>query len=102
MFLAPNSTNHIPNCNSYDLGYYLHKGYVGKGFISEAARCIMKFAQEQLQANRFTVCCMESNIASRKTAERLGFTLIKKEQAQFDMRPDWGEFTDLLFEKIIT
>ena len=58
---------------SFQLGWYLDKGYIMMGFATEAARRSMEFIFNDLYAHRITVITRDTNIRSYKLAERLGF-----------------------------
>ncbi len=57
-----------------EIGYYVLKDYLGKGFATEAVNRTVKFAFQHLQMNKIMIRCDADNIASYKTAERCGFT----------------------------
>ncbi|NHJ05945.1 MAG: N-acetyltransferase [Candidatus Heimdallarchaeota archaeon] len=58
---------------SFELGYYLDKGYIGQGFASEAARKAIQFIFENLSAYKIIIITSDTNVQSYKLAERLGF-----------------------------
>ena len=58
-----------------ELGYFLSKDNTGKGFATEAARGVIRFAFEHLKVARIELHCAADNQASMKVAERCGFQL---------------------------
>jgi ribosomal-protein-serine acetyltransferase len=56
-----------------EIGYWLHKDYVGLGLMTEAVNALTRYAFEQLQAKRVEIRFETDNIRSRAVAERLGY-----------------------------
>ncbi|MFP5106085.1 GNAT family N-acetyltransferase [Neobacillus sp. C211] len=63
------------NIPKVEIGYWIDTRYSGKGYITEAAEVITKFAFTELNAKRVEIRCDSKNIKSRAIPERLGFTL---------------------------
>lgn len=63
---------HVP---SLELGYFLVKASTGKGFATEAARALLRYAFEYMQVTRVDLQCRVDNEASQHVAERSGFRL---------------------------
>jgi ribosomal-protein-serine acetyltransferase len=63
---------HVP---SVELGYFVVRASTGKGFASEAARAMLRYAFEQMQVSRVDLQCRMDNEASQRVAERCGFRL---------------------------
>jgi RimJ/RimL family protein N-acetyltransferase len=59
----------------FEIGYWCRKGYSGKGYITEAAEGVTKFAFEALGARRVEIRMDELNLRSKAVPERLGFRL---------------------------
>lgn len=55
-------------------GINIHKQYAGKGYGTEASELLLKFVFEELGMNRFYGYWLETNKASVKMAEKVGFT----------------------------
>ena len=83
----------------YELGYWLHEKYVGKGYVTEAIERLIKFGRENLFVNNFVIICDERNVASINIAKRIHFEIIHTERTRNVSREDWGEFTLLHFKK---
>lgn len=66
---------HQPNwaVRSFHAGYWVHKEYEGKGFISEAVNAITRYAFEVFKANRLEIRCDSRNERSFNVMKRLGF-----------------------------
>ena len=58
---------------SFELGYYIDKGYTGKGLATEAAKRAVKFIFEKLKAHKIIILTRDTNKPSYKLAERIGF-----------------------------
>jgi len=58
---------------SFEIGWFLDKGYQGKGIATEAARRSLTFLFNDLNAHKVIVITRDSNTRSCKLAERLGF-----------------------------
>lgn len=63
---------HVP---SIELGYFVVQASTGKGFATEAARAMLRYAFLHLQMNRVDLQCRADNEASQRVAERCGFRL---------------------------
>jgi len=55
------------------LGYYLAKGFEGKGIMSKTVRALTNYAFFELGLNRVEIRCGVGNKKSRNIPERLGF-----------------------------
>lgn len=56
------------------IGYWRGSAYAGQGYFTEALRGIIKFAFEELNAERLVIRCDSLNHRSARLAERGGFT----------------------------
>jgi ribosomal-protein-serine acetyltransferase len=59
----------------FEVGYWRRSGRGGQGFIAEAVGGLVAMAFESLSARRVEIRCDDNNAASRRVAERNGFTL---------------------------
>lgn len=59
---------------SFEIGYWLHTSFTGKGYITEAVNGICHFAFTHLQANRLLIRCDSENVRSTAVARRCGFS----------------------------
>ena len=57
-----------------ELVYGLGKAFWGKGYMTEAARRMVRFGFEELGLERISVGCFARNKASARIIEKLGFT----------------------------
>ena len=62
--------------NTAELGWILDRHYQGKGYATEAAGAVMKFAHEQLAISHFVAHCDWENRASQNVMSKLGFFCI--------------------------
>ena len=60
--------------NSCEIGYVLNPDFCGKGYATEAAREVLRFAKEVLDLHRAEARFMKGNDASVKVMERLGMS----------------------------
>lgn len=58
-----------------EVGYWVRSSEAGKGYVSEGVNALVAWAFEGLGAVRVELVTDESNTASRRVAERCGFTL---------------------------
>lgn len=66
--------------NPHELGWRLHPDYWGKGFASEAAARIARYAFDDLRAPLVTAVRHPDNLASARVMERLGMRYRGEEQ----------------------
>jgi len=59
----------------FELGYWCRTGRQGRGYVSEAALALTRFAFEELQARRVEVRMDDANERSWRVAQRTGFML---------------------------
>ncbi len=57
----------------FELGYFVDHAHEGQGYVTEAARAVLRFTFEHLRAQRVRLWCHETNLRSQRVAERLGF-----------------------------
>lgn len=59
----------------FELGYWCRSSRQGRGYVTEAAQALKRFAFEQLHARRVEVRMDDTNERSWKVAQRAGFAL---------------------------
>jgi RimJ/RimL family protein N-acetyltransferase len=59
---------------SFEIGYWRRTGHAGRGVVTEATRAVAGLAFTALAAQRVEIRMDENNRASRRVAERAGFT----------------------------
>lgn len=65
----------VPYWNAYEIAYILYdEKDRGKGITTEATRLLVRYLFETKTVNRVQLCIHPENIASRRVAEKLGFT----------------------------
>ena len=80
------------------MGYWLNKEYVGKGYMTECVKTILKYAKNELQmksVNAFVITEHEKSIA---LLERLGF--VRKELLKNDTE-NKGKEVDRYWYKLV-
>ena len=55
------------------LGYWIGQKYARQGYMTEAIRCVMQFAFEDLRLHRLEAACLPENEASRALLIKSGF-----------------------------
>lgn len=63
---------HDPWNRTADFGYVLHRDYWGRGYMTEAARALLKVAFEVLGLHRVWATCDVRNTGSWRVMEKLG------------------------------
>ena len=58
----------------FEIGYWIRTSSAGKGFATEATNTLVEFARS-LGAHRVEITCNAANAASRRVAEKSGFSL---------------------------
>ena len=64
-----------PEVPSFEIGYWAHTAYTGRGYVSEAVVALARLAFEGCGAKRVQLKIDENNRRSQAVAERLGFAL---------------------------
>jgi RimJ/RimL family protein N-acetyltransferase len=59
----------------WEIGYWVHADWTGRGIITEASAALTRAAFELLGAQRVEIRCDEANTASSAVPQRLGFRL---------------------------
>ena len=70
------------NGTCYELGWVLGKRYHGKGYATEAAHELVRFATS-LGAQKLVAHCDTRNVASRRVMEKLGMVLVLEQDRQY-------------------
>lgn len=63
---------------SHEFGWILHKAYWGKGLASEITEALIQYAKQQ-KISQLIMECDKAQAASKRIAEKFGFTLIGME-----------------------
>lgn len=58
--------------DTWELGFVFNRQYQGKGYATESAKALMKYAFEELEARRIVAMCSPLNERYWKLLERLG------------------------------
>ncbi len=69
-----------------ELHYWIRSDHAGRGLTTEACRALIEWAREELHVTRLTLWAGRENLASRRVAEKLGFTHL----GPLDWRPEGG------------
>lgn len=72
---------------SFEIGYYVRTSDNNKGYATELANALTRFAFGALDARRVMISAAVSNAASRRVIEKLGFELESLAKAD-DLLPD--------------
>lgn len=60
---------------SFEIGYYVRSSEHNKGYATEVANALTRFAFGALAARRVIICAATANVASRRVIEKLGYGL---------------------------
>lgn len=63
-----------PDANSRELGYNLAEDHWGKGYMTEAAKEVLRFAFCELGLDQVGICTSKVNKRSQRIIEKCGFT----------------------------
>ena len=66
-----------------EMGWILNKAYHGKGYAYEAARALMDFAVEVLDAKRIVAHCDTRNVPSYRLMEKLGMRRVDEHDREY-------------------
>ncbi len=58
-----------------EVGYFIVQACTGRGYATEAAHAMLRYAFTELGVERVELQCRADNVASQRVAERCGFTL---------------------------
>jgi [ribosomal protein S5]-alanine N-acetyltransferase len=76
-----------------ELGYWIGVPYWGKGYATEAAQALVRYAFDELRVNRLYASHVPNNPASGKILLKLG---MKREGYMRGHILKWGEYQDLV------
>ena len=79
----------------FELGYFVEAGHEDRGYIVEAAIAALQLIFDDLQASRVRLECDDTNLRSRRVAERCGF--VQEGQIRQNKKNADGTFTGTLF-----
>jgi ribosomal-protein-alanine N-acetyltransferase len=57
---------------TYEIGWVFHPGYQGRGYATEAAQALLRYAFVNLQSHRVIATCQPENPASYRVMEKIG------------------------------
>ena len=81
-----------------ELGYWLEKSYVGKGYMTECVKAIIQYAKDELHMKSINAFVITEHKKSIALLERLGF--IRKELLENDTE-NKGEEVDRYWYKLV-
>lgn len=81
-----------------ELGYWLNKEYVGKGYMTECVKAIIKYAKDELQMKSVNAFVITEHKKSISLLERLGF--VRKELLEKDTE-NKGKEVDRYWYKLV-
>ena len=82
-----------------EIGYYIDAGYEGKGVITQAVSKIIAYGFEELGLSKIFIRTHESNISSRKVAEKNG--MIYEGTIRRDYKMTSGVIIDTMYYGIL-
>jgi ribosomal-protein-alanine N-acetyltransferase len=63
---------HLPE---FDIGFFVDRDHEGQGFVTEAVQAVLCFLFDTFRAHRVRLECDDTNVRSRRVAERCGLVL---------------------------
>jgi RimJ/RimL family protein N-acetyltransferase len=82
----------IPEHENAEMGYWLGKDYWNRGYVTEAAREVVRFGFKELNLHRIHAHYFSRNIASGKIMQKIG---MKHEGHSRDFLKKWGKFESI-------
>lgn len=67
------------NDGHYETGYWVAKDFLGKGYATEAANAVIRYAFNVMGIGEMHITYYEDNDKSRRVIEKLGFTKLRTE-----------------------
>ncbi len=67
-------TNFTPIGKFVHLGYFTYDKFWGSGYVTEAAKEVVRFAFQENNVYRISTGCLSENIGSEKVMQKCGFT----------------------------
>lgn len=56
-----------------EMGFWIGPPHQNRGFVTEAARAVLRHGFEELALHKITIGCISDNASSRRVIEKLGF-----------------------------
>lgn len=83
---------------SFEIGFFMDKGFTGKGYATEAVKRSMRFMIEDLEAHKIILITRDTNKRAIALAERLNFI---KEGHHIESNIENGKRYGLLFYRML-
>lgn len=92
--ISINAGKNLESQHKAEIGYWLGKEYWSQGIVTEAVKLLCDFAFKNLNKIKLTIGFLEDNIASKRVAEKNGFTYeyTKRKESFKD-----GKYKDLIY-----
>jgi [ribosomal protein S5]-alanine N-acetyltransferase len=81
----------VPNYQSGEVWYKLHKDFWGKGYATEAVTRILKFCFIDLNLHRIEAGCAVENVGSIRVLEKAGMTREGRKRKNLPIRGEWKD-----------
>ena len=84
----------------YEIGYWLHGAYTGRGFMTECVQGLVEFARHELTGvSILSMYVHQGNEGSRRVAEKVGMKFVRNVDFTYEAtRPEWGTRVNHCFE----
>ncbi|NWF67932.1 MAG: GNAT family N-acetyltransferase [Chloroflexi bacterium] len=63
-----------------EIGYWVGRAFWGQGYVTEAARGIVRYAFDELGLGKIAAYCLVQNVASQRVLEKLGMRYVSREE----------------------
>ena len=70
-----------------EISYLVNKQYLNQGYASSASQLCMAYAKDKLKARKICSIIRDTNLSSRKVAEKNGMTILKQFDKDYSGRP---------------
>ncbi|WP_341907061.1 GNAT family protein [Fluviicola taffensis] len=81
----------VPNYESGEVWYKLHKDFWGNGYATEALTRILEFCFVDLNLHRIEAGCAVENIGSIRVLEKAGMTREGRKRKKLPIRGEWKD-----------
>ena len=78
-------------CQAGSLGYWMSQHHTGRGYMTEAVSCIVRFAFADLRLHRVEAACLPHNEASRAVLEKCGFSEEGRAAGYLRINGEWQD-----------
>ncbi len=83
--------SYVEHRKSWEIGFAILPEYAGRGYGTEAAKLLLLFAFEKLNAHKVVAMCNSRNVRSAQLLERIGMTREAVFKEELFWQNDWTD-----------